>query len=232
MRTLNWKSTVMWTALSLLFLLLALMVGPAPALAADATLYELTENMKLVERHGAHRKATSELMGTANAGTPLCPLPVGYPACTVNATGSDNISLATGLGNFGGTFTVVVQGDNPVDSPEYVIAKGKFHGKMDFSLAVLYTVPLGSVVGTMHLDGVRKAVPFTGTFRLPFVLPYPDAYMSWAYGWGSLPLAPSPFSTDKSTRPLYLGDDMQSLLPVQASEFGLGYPTVRFEIKF
>ena len=232
MRTLNWKSTVMWTALSLLFLLLALMVGPAPALAADATLYELTENMKFTGGKVVHRKATSELMGTAKAGTPLCPLPAGAPDCTINATGSDNVSLTTGLGNFGGSFTVVVQGDNPVDSPEYVIAKGSFQGKMDFSLAVLYSVPLGSVVGKMKLDGVRGHVPFTGTFRLPFVLGYPDAYLSGAYGWGPLPLTPFPFSTDASTRPLYLGDDMQSLLPVQASEYGLGYPTVRFEIKF
>ena len=200
MKTLNWKSTVMWTTLSLLFLLLALMVGPAPALAADATLYELTENMKVVARHGPHRAATSELMGTANANTPLCPLPV---TCTINATGSDNISLATGLGNFGGSFTVVVQGDNPTDSPEYVVAKGKFRGKMDFSPAILYGAPYGTVVGKMELDGVRGHVPFTGVFRLPFDV-----------GYG----------------PMYLTDSGPVL--VQPNEFSLGYPTVRFEISF
>jgi len=59
MTTLNWKRSVMWTALSVAFLLLALMVGPAPALAQgpDAVLYELTENMKLVGGTVVHRKA-------------------------------------------------------------------------------------------------------------------------------------------------------------------------------
>ena len=206
MTTLNWKRSVMWTALSVAFLLLALMVGPAPALAQgpDAVLYELTENMKLVGGTVVHRKATSELMGTAKAGTPLCPMPVD---CTINATGSDKISLATGLGDFSVTFTVVVQGDNPVDSPEFVVAKGKFRGKMDFSLAILYSVPLGSVVGKMHLDGVKGHVPFTGTFRLPFVL---------AEGY---PL-------------MYLLDDFTNVDLVAANELSLGYPTVRFEINF
>src|SRR5947208_8882746 len=132
--------------------LLAFVAAPlfgATALAADATLYELTENMKLVGKDSPRRRATWELMGTANAGTPLCPMPVGAPPCTINATGSDDISLATGLGNFGGTFTVAVQGDNVTDSPEFVIAKGKFHGKMDFSPAVLGGLPLGTAVGRM-----------------------------------------------------------------------------------
>jgi len=200
--------------------LLAFVAAPlfgATALAADATLYELTENMKLVGKDSPRRRATSELMGTANAGTPLCPMPVGAPPCTINATGSDNISLVTGLGKFGGTFTVVVQGDNLVDSPEFVIAKGKFSGKMDFSPAVLgipgadgkrHILPLGTVVGKMQLDGVRRHVPFTGTFRLPFVIP------------------------DSGYPPLYLGDDYMTVFPVEPNEYALGYPTVRFEINF
>jgi hypothetical protein len=32
MTTLDWKNTVVWSALSLLFLLLALVIGPAPVL--------------------------------------------------------------------------------------------------------------------------------------------------------------------------------------------------------
>jgi len=190
--------------------LLAFVAAPlfgATALAADATLYELTENMKLVGKDSPRRRATSELMGTANAGTPLCPMPVGAPPCTINATGSDNISLVTGLGKFGGTFTVVVQGDNLVDSPEFVIAKGKFSGKMDFSPAVLVNVPLGTVVGKMVLAGGGGTVPFTGTFRLPFV-------------FGDSP-------------PLYLIDPAAfTVVPVEANEYALGYPTVRFEINF
>ena len=190
--------------------LLAFVAAPlfgATALAADATLYELTENMKLVGKDSPRRRATSELMGTANAGTPLCPMPVGAPPCTINATGSDNISLVTGLGKFSGTFTVVVQDNNTVDSPEFVIAKGKFSGKMDFSPAVLVNVPLGTVVGKMVLAGGGGTVPFTGTFRLPFV-------------FGDSP-------------PLYLIDPAAfTVVPVEANEYALGYPTVRFEINF
>jgi len=244
MKTLNWKSSVMWTALSLLFLLLALIVGPAPALAQgpDAVLYELTENMKLAGGKVLHRRATSELMGWASVGTPLCPQSLvnavspGATRCTINATGSDNINTGTGLGNFSGSFTVVVQGDNNTDSPEFVIAKGKFKGKMDFSPAIVYGAPYGTVVGKMVLAGGGGTVPFTGTFRLPFVLPYPDAYLSGPYGWGPLPLTPFPADTctaqGSCTRPLYLADDMSSVFPVGAQEYGLGYATVKFEITF
>ncbi len=233
------------------FLVLALAVVAVPLFAAtasaqnltaDAQLYELTENMRLVGGKLVHRKATSELMGLAKAGTPLCPMPVGAPPCTINATGSDDISLATGLGNFGGTFTVAVQGDNATDSPEFVIAQGKFHGKMDFSPAVLGGLPLGTVVGKMVLDGNGGTVPFTGTFRLPFVLPGGDALLAAVFGWGPLPLTPFPtkFYDDQASscpsgiascsRPLYLGSD--GPLPVAAEEYGLGWPTVRFEISF
>src|SRR5438132_7446087 len=157
-----------------LLALLAFVAAPlfgATALAADATLYELTENMKLVGKDSPRRRATSELMGTANVGNPLCPAELvamvspGATTCTINATGSDNISLVTGLGKFGGTFTVVVQGDNPVDSPEFVVAKGKFSGKMDFSPAVLVNVPLATVVGKMVPAGGGGTVPFTRTLR-------------------------------------------------------------------
>ncbi len=204
---LDLKRTFLVSALLALLAFVAAPLFAATAFAADATLYELTENMKLVGGKILHRKATSELMGTANAGTPLCPLPTGYPPCTINATGSDNISLATGLGNFGGTFTVVFQDGVSVDSPEYVVAKGKFSGKMDFSPAILAGVPLGTVVGKMVLDGGGGTVPFTGTFRLPFV-------------YGGSP-------------PLYLIDPLAfGVVPVAANEYALGYPTVRFEISF
>ena len=195
--------------------LLAFVAAPlfgATALAADATLYELTENMKLVGKDSPRRRATSELMGTANAGTPLCPMPVGAPPCTINATGSDNISLVTGLGKFGGTFTVVVQGDNPVDSPEFVIAKGKFSGKMDFSPAVLGGIPYGTVVGTLDPNGGghRDQVRFTGTFFLPFEFP-----------------------GDPSATAYYLDfTNPYGVVPVADNQRALGYPTVKFEINF
>ena len=200
----------------ILLLLFAVgLVAPGYAIAGPgAILYELTENMSLGGVKSPHRRATSELMGFAAVGTPLCPQALvdavspGATFCTLNATGRDNISLVTGKGHFNGTVTVVVQGDNPVDSPEFVIAKGKFEGKMDFSPAILGGIPFGSVVGKLSFNG-GKRVPFTGTFLLPFVLP--EYYGDTA---------------------LYLDLATGSAVPVAANEHSLGYPTVKFEISF
>jgi hypothetical protein len=199
----------------LLVLCGAVVVAPSYAAAqpplptAGAALYELTENLSLKALKGGQRKATSQLLGLAVAGSPLCPLTLAGSAasCTINATGSDNISLTTGLGNFGGTFTVVAncvagQCDNPVDSPEMVIGRGHFSGKMDFSPALVNGVPLGTVIGEVGLNGSRP-VPFKGTFRLPMGTTA-NAYYFGANGWE----------------------------PVLPSEQALGYPTVRFEISF
>ena len=90
------------------------------------------------------------------------------PWIVVNASGSDNIDVRTGQGLFGGTLTVVVQGDNAVDGPELVIMLGSFQGKMDFAPALLNGVPYGSVVGTLKVSKSKGAIPFTGVFRLPF----------------------------------------------------------------
>jgi hypothetical protein len=226
---------------------------PVAANAADAALYEMTENMKITSRGKfERRKATSELIGTANLGTPLCPTALvamvnpGATSCTVNATGSDNISLRTGRGDFGGTFTVVVQGDNASDSPEFVVARGSFSGRMDFSPAILHEIPLGSVTGRMRINGARGSIPFTGTFRLPFVLTsLPDGQGGTvpcgptvpcdlvAFGGLPLPLQPMErYDLVKATRPLYLLDDLANIVPVQASEFGVGWAAVKFEINF
>lgn len=232
------------------------MSAPAIVSAADARLYELTENMRLTS-HGKfeHRKATSRLVGTADLGTPLCPtdrsaaLNPNAKACTVNATGSDNINLATGRGDFGGTFTVVVQGDNPVDSPELVVMRGAFRGKMDFSPAVLLGIPLGHVTGTLT-DDRGGTFPFRGTFRLPFVLtslPVPDgsggtvwmpcgAALSCdqlAFAGTPTPLSPmSNYDLVAATRPVYLLDDLATVVPVAAFEYGYGWAMVKFEIDF
>src|SRR2546428_770661 len=65
--------------------------------------------------------------------------------------------------------------------------------------------PMGTVVGKMHLDGVRGDVPFTGTFFLPFAL-------------------------DASGTAYYLDfnpDNPYHVVPVADNERALGYPTVR-----
>jgi hypothetical protein len=157
--------------------------APTVAVAGGATLYELTENMKLVQRNrGDHTKrhrfpvvarriASAAIAGFAEPGTPLCPEEEEFQTgrtCFVNVLGSNNISLLTGLGSLQGEFQTVVQGDNPVDGPEKVVLKGQFHGMMDFSPAILHEIPFGTVTGKVTTQGSRRPTGFTGVFRLPF----------------------------------------------------------------
>jgi hypothetical protein len=230
----TWNSAI--AILVLLFAITASAPGYAVAeppvpdwehVSFSAVLYETTENLSMKALERGRRKATSELLGFAQRGSPLCPETLVAAVepratyCTLNATGSDSISLLTGRGNFGGDVEVVVQEivDETTqqitpDSPEVVMARGRFTGKMDFSPAIVgvpdgnggtLKLPLGTVKGHLSLDGFAKRVPFTGVFRLPFV-----------------PAAGAP--------PMYLLDDgVVSVLP---NEMAIGYPTVRFEISF
>jgi len=139
---------------------------------------------------GGRRRAISELLGTAARARAL---PRGarqgscapVPYCVLNSTGSDNISLTTGLGQFNGTVTVVVQeilaGHPTPDSRsrdregavlrQDGLLAGDRRCPRPVSPRKLMQLPLGSVVGYLSLDGFAKKVPFTGVFRLPFVFP-------------------------------------------------------------
>lgn len=208
----NWNRTARWSWLILPFLLLALWPLVAAADEPNAVLYELTENLKLKPLTSGHRIATAVLMGTVSAGTPLCPLPVD---CVITAVGSDNINIATGKGPMHGTFAIVVQGDNLVDGPELVIARGTFSGKVDLAMA---SAGLGSLtkgkwtargVAGGPLAGLHLRGSLTGTFRLPFeVAPGVAVYML-------NPLVSPP-----------------GVVLVQDNELSLGIPTVRLEVNF
>jgi hypothetical protein len=216
----------------------ALLIGPVVAWAEpppwaqepsvvpgfDVTLYEATENMTMTGGKVKHRKASSALIGVIAPGTPLCP---GTTSCTMTATGSDDINLGTGLGNVKGTFDVVAQGDNWVDIAEWVVMSGKFSGKMDFSPAVLYGIPYGTITGDLEPEHGKK-LRFTGTFRLPVnppvfnmaclaTNPRPSACIT---GWG-----PPSYLTNPAAFPF-------GFTPVKPNEFAFGYPMVRFEISF
>lgn len=234
MTSICWKSAVTWSLLGLMFLLFVLMVGPLPALAGEpeAILYEVTEDMYLRDSAGsfvsdvataARRSAVAQLSGWAKLGTPLCPAYVQALApkakrCTVNANGADDLSLVTGKGTIRGKYAVVVQGDNKVDAPEFVVMTGSFSGDADLSLSLSGQAPLGFITnGIATVDGPSGAsFKFTGTFRLPFGLDeshrrfylprrYLDAY--------------------------YLSDDGHPFA-VRDQERSLGMPTVRLEIQF
>lgn len=253
MTSLDRKSTVVWSLLGLLFLLFALMLGPVPALAGDdwqdyddgqndsarfdtasrtpdAVLYEVTEDMVLMDADGARvaspvaggrRSASAQLTGWAKVGTPLCPDWVKLinpllKQCTVNATGADNLSLATGTGTVGGAWAVVVQGDNSVDAPEYVILTGTFNGSADLSKAFANVAPLGYITsGTGQVDQTGATFTFSGTFRLPYALDY-GGKRHRAF---------------RSSNSYYMGDDGRPF-SVKKNEKSIGFPTVRLEINF
>jgi hypothetical protein len=233
MTSICWNSAVTWSLLGLMFLLFILMVGPLPALASgpDAVLYEVTEDMYLKDAAGnfvssvvpgGRRSAVAQLSGWAKVGTPLCPSSVlalmpKAKKCTVNATGADNLSLATGKGMLSGSYAVVVQGDNDVDAPEFVIMTGTFSGDADLSLSMSGQAPLGFITnGVATIDGRPGAVfKFTGTFRLPFAVD--DGGRQ-----------------HRARRELdaYYMDDNGHLKKIKDHERSLGVPTVRLDIEF
>lgn len=233
----SWKRTACWSLLVLPFLLLAVWPGDAAAQSgirsdANAVVYEVTENLKLRPLQHNRRVATAALVGTVNAGTPICPEALVGPGgvCVLTAVASDNISLATGKGPVNGTFSVVVQDVNPVDGAELVILRGTLHGKIDLSAAVLGGVPLGMIEGKWNargvnggpLAGVRAKGSFEGTFRLPFVYGVPDGCLADG----------DPSDCAFVSGPSYLGDVSPVPVDVVFNELSLAVPTVRLEIKF
>jgi len=196
-------------------------------LSADVVLYEVTEDMYLRDADGnfvtspvpgGRRTAVAQLSGWAKLGSPLCPSWVVLVAptakkCAVNATGADDLSLATGKGTLSGAFSVVLQGDNLVDAGEFVIMTGTFFGDADLSPAFAGVAPLGSIKnGVVAIDGSDLKVSFSGTFRMPVKIK----------GYLSDILQMDAYYISGSGLPVW----------VKANERSLGVPTVRIEIKF
>jgi hypothetical protein len=196
----------------------------------DAVLYEVTEDMYLRDATGSFvssavaggsRTAVAQLTGWAKVGTPLCPSWVvainpQLKQCTVNANGADYLSLATGKGSVSGTFAVVVQGDNTVDAPEFVVMSGSFSGAADLSKAFTGVAPLGYITnGTGQVDQTGGQFQFTATFRLPF----------------SIDIVGKSHKARRSSNAYYLGDDGRPF-PVKKNEKSIGFPTVRLELAF
>jgi len=228
---------------------------PQPVFDGRATLYELTENMKVAQRGGkrqqpvSRRIATSALTGVAQVGTPLCPearFASGPLGCAVNVLGKDNVSLLTGLGTFEGDFSTVVQGDNPVDGPEAVVLRGEFQGHMNFSPAILHQIPYGTVVGKVKAGG--RKTDFTGVFRLPFagnieteIEVAPGVKIALTLRQLFCPASPD----ENPNKDLYGGFDLAYLdnvdkamtpegkcLNIEPHELSLGAPLVRFDVDF
>jgi hypothetical protein len=202
---------------------------------AQATFYELTENMKLTAARKPHRLATSALAGAAQIGTPFCPtdlvraVSATAPSCILTALGEDDVSLLTGLGTFDAKIAVVVQGDNPVDPPEFVISRLRVSGSMNFAPAILNGLPYGTVTGRSFTAGSDDGNRFVGVFRLPFLAspairqalcpntPHPNR------------LLPQDLAYIDTTQ---TGQLTGSCIDVRPEELSLGFPAVRFDIWF
>jgi hypothetical protein len=208
----------------------------SPSASAQATFYEVTENMRLIARKKSRRVAQAALVGTAQIGTPFCPtalvraISATAQTCILNANGEDDINLVTGLGSFDAKLTIVVQGDNAVDPPEYVIAKLRASGQMTFAPATLNGLPYGTITGRTHIVGSDDPPSrFVGVFRLPFL--------------GSSETRAALCPLTPSANPL-MAQDLAYVdsgatgaltgmcLNIKPNELSLGFPAVRFDIWF
>ncbi len=218
---------------------MAIVIGAAAPAGAqgdppNATVYELTESQRIRGHRVVKRSAASALAGWVQPGSAICTAAIvaryglETTGCYVNIHATNRIDLATGLGPVRGTFDVLVQDRNVVDAPESIVMSGTLEGDMDLSAAVLGDppVPLGTIVGTWRatgntgtpVEGATLGGPFTGIFRLPFVLCLD----------GSSPTAES---TCALTPPLYLIDpETSDVVPLAPTEFAIGIPAVRLEL--
>jgi hypothetical protein len=224
---------------------LGIVLASGPAAAQSVELYELTESMTIVGKAPRQQRvATSQLMGFAQPGTPLCsPEVASSPAavtalsktttrCVINATGSDVVSLRSGQGTLRGRLTVVIQGDNLVDSPELIVTTGAFRGEMDLSPAILHQIPFGLAEGVVTLEG-GQTISFRATFRLPFDgnelvqgIPLRDLLCP-----GSSP-NPELWGADIKYLATAGGVPNGQCIDVLPWELALGFPMVRLDIDF
>jgi hypothetical protein len=238
------------------------------AAAADATLYELSEEMAV---ESGYRLATSSFQGTAELGSPLCPRiladllaaghqPITIKSCTVSGVGSDKVDLTYGTGKVWGSFAVVVNADNVVDAPEFVVMTGSF--KADMALTPSAELrgkrqSLGPATQRIMLTGgeftpenIGGLTPQQLAAHVMTGTPDPSA-LDPAYVAGvmkTLGIGPAgfsgvfrlPFAMTKGhkERPrkdrddFYYLSDRGKLIKVRRDETALGYPTVRIEVNF
>lgn len=202
--------------------------GPTGVVVADT----ITPTNPGTPGFPVNRSAVSALQGNASYPSPLCPAQalVTNPrsdTCTVTMTGNDSVTLVNGTTPTGGatwgTFDIVIQLDNLVDSPEWPVGSGAFYGTITFGAP---GVPIGSANGFFVLGGsvldaqaCAKAsatcLAFNAKFRQPFAVS--------AKGEQSKP---------RRGKDAFYLLDTGKLQPVQANERAAGWPTVRFEVSF
>ena len=190
--------------------------------AADITLYEVSEAVKLDAKKGGKFKSNAgTLTGWARAGSAVCPqfivdaldkTTAATKVCLLSIDATGKADDITGVGPVEGKIAVLFQDKNDVDAPEIIVLTGKINGTINMSPAFQQARPLGSISGKYEIEGVSDTIAkgykvagtYTGTFRLPFV-------------------------TQDLTTPQYLLDDGQTVA-IQPAEYVLRYPAVRLEV--
>lgn len=247
----NWKRTARWSWLILPFLLLAVWPGATAAwdedgLVADAVLYEVWEDVFLPPTPvltnsvltGLDLKRVAAISGSAKIETAVCAvvhwMNPNASTCSLTAVGTNIIHLdATGTPlmvpiDTSGTFDIVVQFDNPFDSPELVVTTGSLAGKtfpkplppgtpkrLKKEFQALNLIPLFAIIGQFTIDGQHDPISFTGTFRLPFGFNEHGEMVK----------------KHRGEHAFYLSDT-GGLIRVKRDEFSIGFPTVRIEFTF
>lgn len=227
-------------------LIVVAMAGvPATAGAGSATLYELTENMRLDNLSAPTlRTASAALQGTSDVGSPLCPaaligllttigLPVGS-TCTLTAFGEDAVSVGGGNGSFSGAFAVVVNVDNAADAPELVVMTGTFGAQMQVLADANGMLPLIKITNGKLLttDVLGVPVALVGLY-FPGLTPemFAPAPFTGIFRLPFMVQNDKKVKAKKGVPAFYLGDTGE-FIPVQPNETSLGYATVRVEIGF
>jgi hypothetical protein len=193
-----------------------LAILPSTALAADGTLYEVSEAIDLKSNGTGFKSSEATLSGTIKAGTPLCPswvaTQLGTDSCwmVVHATGGANDT--TGVGPVRGTIFVLAEYKNTADAPELKILSADFDGQLDLSPAFFQQMPRGTITGKYLargekgsiMDGYKIRGKFQGVFRIPFL---------------------------NAQQPSYMLDD-GSIVHLRLNEYSVGQPTPRLELTF
>jgi hypothetical protein len=175
----------------------------------------------------------------------------------VSGVGADKVDVATdqygrplretfGTGRLWGNFAVVVNADNMVDAPEYVVMTGTFRGDMFLTAPAEFKGKKQSAGG----PATQRIVLANGVFTPENILGWTPEQLAGgmkapveALGLGSatfsgvfrLPFSVAKGHKEKPRRDgsdAYYLDDTDTLIKLRKNETALGYPTVRIEVNF
>lgn len=229
--------------------------SPGSAAAQPATLYELVENLDGVTlQTTGHRISNWTAQGTAEAGSPFCPLavlPPGASSCTVTAFGTDDIDLpaieqgVVFVGTVWANIVAVANLDNVVDAPELAAFTGQITGKLTIQ------ADAESLGEELHKKKkvIGPAIPLifvrNGKFfadPVPVIRTSPPATLPTGRSTAEFDSTfRLPFTLGREgrrerqehgRRAYYLADDGSLIRVDSRDEFALGFALVRAEVYF